>query len=198
MTNDQVEAMWRKPNVTTRLLSIIFNEAHCISQWGGFRNEYLHVGALRQFIPNHVPFYVPSATLPPLVLQDISEILSLRTENTEYIQCSNDRPEIRLVVQKMAFPANSFRDLAFLIPEGFKEGDPPPPKFLVFFSDRKVAEAAAQYLQSRLPGSMVDKIKWFHAINTPEYRAEEVDNLRDGITMGYCCTDSFGMVRQHI
>jgi len=53
----------------------------------------------------------------------------------------------------MAFPANSFRDLAFLIPEGFKEGDPPPPKFLVFFSDRKVAAVAAQYLQSRLPGS---------------------------------------------
>jgi hypothetical protein len=36
--------------------------------------------------------------------------------------------------------------------------------------------------------------KWFHVINTPEYRVEEVDNLWTGNTMGYCCTDSFGMV----
>jgi len=98
----------------------------------------------------------------------------------------------------MAFPANSFQDLDFLIPEKFKEGDPPPPKFLVFFSDRKVAEAAAQYLQSRLPESLVDKVKWFHAINTPEYREEEVESLSDGTTMGYCSTDSFGMVRNLI
>ena len=194
MTSDHVEAMWRKPKVTSRLLSIIFDEAHCISQWGSFRSEYLHVGALRQSIPDRVPFYIPSATLPPLVLRDIVEILSLRPENTEYILCSNDRPEIRLAVRGMVFPANSFQDLAFLIPEGFKEGDPPPAKFLVFFSDRKITEAAARYLQSRLPGSLVDKIKWFHAINTPEYRVEEVDNLRDGNTMGYCCTDSFGVV----
>ena len=122
----------------------------------------------------------------------------MHTKNTEYIQCSNDRPEIKLVVQRMAFLANSFQDLDFLIPEEFKEEDPPAPKFLVFFSNRKVAEAAAQYLQSWLLESLVDKVKWFHAINTPEYREEEVESLSDGTTMGYCSTDSFGMVRNLI
>src|SRR6266545_1419757 len=170
MTSDHVKAMWRKPKVTSKLLSIVFDEGHCISQWGSFRNEYLHVDALRQFLPDRVPYYVPSATLPPLVHQDIAKILSLHPESTEYILCLNDRLEIRLAVHRMVFPANSFRDLAFLIPEGFKEKDPPPTKFLIFFSDQKVTEAAAKYLQSRLPASLVEKIKWFHAVNTPEYR----------------------------
>jgi superfamily II DNA helicase RecQ len=125
MTNDHAKAMWRKPKIMSRLISIVFDEAHCISQWRSFRNEYLHVGSLRQFIPDHIPFYLPSATLPPLVCQDIDEILSLCPENTEYILCSNDQPEICLIVQKMAFPANSFHDLAFLVPKEFKEGDTP-------------------------------------------------------------------------
>jgi hypothetical protein len=47
------------------------------------------------------------------------------------------------MARSLVFPAKSFRDLAFLIPDNFKEGDPPPPKFLIFFDNTKEAERAA-------------------------------------------------------
>jgi superfamily II DNA helicase RecQ len=194
MANPEVQDLWKKPKVTKRLLNFIFDEGQCISQWGSFRNEYLHLGLLRYLIPEAVPFYIPSATLPPAVISDIGEILHLRADSTERIMCSNDRPEIALVVRGLAFPANSFRDLAFIIPAGFQEGDPPPEKFLIFFNSKKEAEDASLYLQSRLPKVLRGKIKWFHAVNTPEYREEEVELLKNNETWGYCCTDSFGMV----
>jgi len=194
MTNEYLDEMWKKPKLKSRLVAVIFDEAHCISQWGGFRKEYLHVGALRYLISDDIPFYAPSATLPHAVRRDIVEILKLRPDRTEYIICSNDRPEIRLAVRGLVYPANSFQDLAFLIPEGFREGDPPPDKFLVFFDNRKEAEAAVRYLQKRLPEKLKGKIKWFHAVNTTQYRVEEVAALHAHETYGYCATDTFGMV----
>ena len=146
MGNDEVEKLWKKPEFTKQLLNFIFDEGHCISQWGSFRKEYAHLGALRYLIPKHVPFYVASATLPLPILLDIIDILQLRLDKTEQILRSNDRPEISLMVRGLVFPANSFQDLAFLIPDGFKVGDTVDP-FLVFFDGKKEAENACKALR---------------------------------------------------
>ena len=152
--NENMENLWKKKSITERLLNFIYDEGHCISQWGAFRKEYQHLGSLRYLIPEHVPFYVPSATLPPMILLDIAEILHLRPDQTEYILRSNDRPEIRLVVRSLTFTAKSFQDLCFLVPDNFEDGDPPPDKFLIFFDDRKEAERACKYLRARFPPSL--------------------------------------------
>jgi superfamily II DNA helicase RecQ len=69
---------------------VIFDEAHCISQWGDtFRNEYAHVGKLRWFLPD-TPFYATSATLPVGVLEDVRQKLQMPT-NTAVMRRSNDR-----------------------------------------------------------------------------------------------------------
>ncbi|KAF8170078.1 P-loop containing nucleoside triphosphate hydrolase protein [Pholiota molesta] len=193
MNNTHTDNLWKKPIFTQRILNIIFDEGHCISQWGSFRNEYRNIGALRYLLPNSVSFYVPSATLPSSVLLDITNVLRLKPNNTEHIICSNDRPDISLVVRGLTFPANSFRDLAFLIPEGFREGDSPPDKFLIFFDNRIEAENACIYLASRLPITLRSKIKWFHSLNTGEYRVEELERMKNDQIWGFCCTDSFGM-----
>ncbi|KAF5381314.1 hypothetical protein D9615_008286 [Tricholomella constricta] len=138
MGDDNITKLWIKPQFTKHILYFTFDEGHCISQWGKFRKEYLQVGNLRYLIPETIPFYVASATLPPAVRRDIAEILHLRSNKTEYILRSNDRPEIRLMVRALSFPASSFRDLDFLIPKGFKDGDPPVPKFLVYREDELV------------------------------------------------------------
>lgn len=44
----------------------------------------------------------------------------------------------------MKHSAKSFEDLPFLIPEDWKDGDPLPPPFLIFFDDMKEAERAAK------------------------------------------------------
>jgi superfamily II DNA helicase RecQ len=194
MGSKEVETLWRKPKVTGRLLNFIFDEGHCISHWGKFREEYRHVGLLRYLIPETIPFYAASATFPPSVLRDVSEVLHLRTGKTDRIIRSNDRPEIGLMARGLVFPAKGFRDLAFLIPDDFKEGDPRPPKFLIFFDNTKEAERATRYLRRRLPLSLQENIKYFHSTMTPHYREDELDALRDSRTWGLCATDAFGMV----
>jgi len=112
---------------------------------GSFQKEYAHLGALHYLIPEHVPFYVTSATLPLPILLDIIDILQLRLDKTEQILQSNNRPEISLMVRSLVFPVNSFQELAFLIPDSFKDRDTVDP-FLVFFDGKKEAENGCKAL----------------------------------------------------
>jgi superfamily II DNA helicase RecQ len=152
------------------------------------------VGNLRLLISERIPIYVTSATLPPPVLLEVVEILKLRPKETVHIIYSNDRPEIRMMVRGIVCPVNSFKDLAFLIPEGLHEGDDAPPPFLVFFDNTKEAERACKYLRTRLPRSLWGKIRWFHSTMTQHYREEQVEAMKTGEVWGLCCTDAFGMV----
>jgi superfamily II DNA helicase RecQ len=194
MGSEEVDNLWKKPNVTKRILNFVFDEGHCISQWSKFRKEYALLGNLRYLIPEKIPFYVASATLPPPVLIDINGILRLRSENTVHIIYSNERPEIRLMVRGLVCAVGSFEDLAFLVPATYREGDPPLPPFLVFFDNTKEAERACRYIWSRLPKSMWNMVKWFHSTMTQQYREETVEAMRNGDVRGLCCTDAFGMV----
>jgi superfamily II DNA helicase RecQ len=65
MGNSDVAMFWSKAHVTKRLLYFVFDKGHCISQWNTFRKEYQYLGDLRYLIPETIPFYVTSATLPP-------------------------------------------------------------------------------------------------------------------------------------
>jgi superfamily II DNA helicase RecQ len=47
MGNPIVQALWTKPKFTKQLLCFIFDEGHCISQWGAFQSEYVMLGNLR-------------------------------------------------------------------------------------------------------------------------------------------------------
>ena len=194
MGSDKVTMLLTKPKMKKRILYFTFDEGHCISQWGKFRKEYLLMGDLRYLISEDIPFYIASATLPPAVLLDIIDILRLRPGKTEKILRSNDRPDIHLMVRGLTFPANSFEDLAFLIPNGYQDGDSPVAKFLVFFDNTKETEAACHYLRLLLPPSDQDRIKYFHSTMTQAYRECELVAMRDSETWGLCCTDAFGMV----
>jgi superfamily II DNA helicase RecQ len=146
MGSPHVDNLWRNTKLTSRILCFIIDEGHCVSEWGSFRTEYPLLGNLRYLIAETVPIYTASATMPMDVLHDVTEVLHLRSQETEHITCSNDRPNIHLVVQEIKHAVSSYADLAFLIPDNFSEGDVPPKKFLVFFDSTKEAEAATRYL----------------------------------------------------
>ncbi|KAF8150999.1 P-loop containing nucleoside triphosphate hydrolase protein [Crassisporium funariophilum] len=184
------------PKVASKLLYFVSNEGHCVSQWGHtFRDQYLYVGSLRYSVPSasQVPFYVASATLPPDILQDVTHILRLRPDKTVFVHCSNDRPNIHLVVRPMAHPVKSYHDLAFLIPNNFTVDSPRFPKFLVFFDSTTSSEDAIRYLRTRLPPELRDKITWFHSTMTSAYREEEFDCFASDEVWGLAVTDAFGM-----
>ncbi|EGN96641.1 hypothetical protein SERLA73DRAFT_15612, partial [Serpula lacrymans var. lacrymans S7.3] len=94
---------------------------------------------------------------------------------------------------KIKYPLNMYADLAFIVPDGSKVGDSPPPKFLVFFDDIQEAIGAAKFLQSRLPVGLRDKIKWFNSDMSATFKEKEYEHMCSGDTWGLCMTDSFGM-----
>lgn len=190
----QCEQLWEKPAFTSKILYMVFDEAHCISQWSEFRKDYSFLGNLRYLIPETIPFYLPTATCAERTLRETSETMHLRAGRTEYILYSNDRPELSISVHRMQHSAISFKDIGFIIPDNFQEGDPLPP-FLVFTESIKEAEAAAHYLNSRLPLALRNRVRYFHSVMTPQYRIDECEAFRRGETYGLCVTDSFGMVR---
>ncbi|CAK5275042.1 unnamed protein product [Mycena citricolor] len=187
------EKLWKKTAFTLRLISVIWDEAHCVSKWGGFRPEYKDAGKLRYLIPRSVPFVIVSATLPAPVLADVKKILQVDPDKCTLIRRSNDRANISLVIRQMKYPMSSFMDLAFLVPDGWKPEDPPPPKFLIFFDSITDSIDAAEYLRGCLPPEAKHRIKWFNSEMSSEFKVEEADSLKAGVTFGLACTDSFGM-----
>ncbi|KAJ7231791.1 P-loop containing nucleoside triphosphate hydrolase protein [Mycena rebaudengoi] len=185
--------LWNDKDFMSKVISVVWDEAQCISKWGDFRPEYKTAGTLRNFIPHDIPFYITSATLPPDVLHDVMAILGMRETKTEIFMRSNDRSNIHLTVRKMKYAMNSFKDLAFLIPPDWDPSKPLPYKFTIFFDSITESLAAAQYLRSLLPLEHRDKIKWFNSEMSPEFRAEEADKFNEGHTFGLACTESFGM-----
>ncbi|KAJ8689521.1 hypothetical protein PTI98_012419 [Pleurotus ostreatus] len=185
--------LWKNRKFTATILNFVFDEAHCVSQWSSFRKDYLHLGSLRFVIPDTIPFFVASATLPPPVLSEVSEILRLRPMRTKRFIRSNDRPNIALIVRQIKYAVTSYHDLVFLIKDGWRRGDAPPPKFVVFFDSTRETEDAVGFLQSRLPKEFRSRIRWFHATMTSAYRLDEYEAFKRGDLWGLCVTDAFGM-----
>ncbi|KAJ7017638.1 hypothetical protein C8F04DRAFT_978925, partial [Mycena alexandri] len=188
------EKLWKKPDFTSRLISLVWDEGHCVSKWAGFRPEYKEVNRLRYLIPRTIPFVIVSATLPPAVLSDVMTVLQVLPNKCTVIRRSNDRPNIHIVVREMQYAMNSFKDLAFLIREGWKPGDPPPLKFLIFFDSIADSIEAAKFLRGRLPLEYRHKIKWFNSEMSTEFKDIESESLKTSKIWGLSCTDSFGMV----
>jgi ATP-dependent DNA helicase RecQ len=188
------ENLWTNKAFASKVISIVWDEAQCVSKWGTFRPEYKNAGSLRHLLPKDIPFYITSATLPPDVLQDVMTTLGMTESKTEIFTRSNDRSNIHLTVRKMKYPINSFKDLRFLIPPDWDGTTPLPWKFVIFFDTISESIAAAQYLRGLVPLEFREKIKWFNSEMSPEFRVDESDKFNKGINYGLCCTESFGMV----
>ncbi|KIK25589.1 hypothetical protein PISMIDRAFT_96545 [Pisolithus microcarpus 441] len=117
----------------------------------------------------------------------------MSSSHTVIIHWSSDRPNIAICVKKIKYALNSFTDLTFLIPTGFKVGDPPPPKFLIFFDDIAASINAACILCHHLPRKLKEKIRWFNADMSMQYKEAELWKLTSSETWGLCTTMSFGM-----
>ncbi|KAI0309164.1 P-loop containing nucleoside triphosphate hydrolase protein [Amylostereum chailletii] len=84
------DRLWKNKAFTDRLPSLVSDEAHCISVWGGFRPEYREISRLRYLLPSSVHYCLLSATLSPPVLDNISEVLNLNASNTVSFLRQND------------------------------------------------------------------------------------------------------------
>ncbi|KIK11093.1 hypothetical protein PISMIDRAFT_123296, partial [Pisolithus microcarpus 441] len=187
------ERLLKNPLFVTRIISIVIDEAHCLTNWGEFRPEYRELGQLRYVLPHTIPLLVTSATIMKKTLHDLTHLLHMFPSRTVVVRRSSDRPNIKIGVKKIKYALNSYADLAFLVPTGFKVDDPPLPKFLIFFDNIPDSINAACALRRRLPRELRDKIKWFNAEMSSSYKEAELEKLTSGETWGLCTTTSFGM-----
>ena len=82
-----------------RLTCIVFDEAHCISEWGeDFRPEYKDMGQLRSFFK--APVLALTATSTKEVKHDIMTVLQLNDSDTDLITRSANRQNIFIGCQK--------------------------------------------------------------------------------------------------
>ncbi|KAF8345005.1 P-loop containing nucleoside triphosphate hydrolase protein [Amanita rubescens] len=174
------------------LIGIVIDEAHCISQWGSFRPEYRHIGQLRFLPRKHCPYLITSATMSPAVILDIKKVLNLDEDKLLLSRCSVNRSNFAIIIRPIVHSLASFLDLKFLLRD-WKPGDPPPPKFLVFFDNIQTAVSAAKVLRKLLPKEHRHRVKWFFADMSDEFKEDEADRLAKGETWGLLTTDSFGM-----
>ena len=200
------DRLLRKPHFTSRLISIIIDEAHCVKLWGSFRKQYQEIGRITHLLPDSVRFAIVSATLPATVRPDVLSRLGVTEKDLHTIWLSNDRSNIALVVRKMKYPANCYKDLDFLVQDTRADSADSPdspdaprvsqccPKFVIFFDDKNEAMAATDYLRSRLPLDQREHIIWFMSDMSREFKDNGVEGLATGILWGICSTDSFGMV----
>lgn len=133
-TNSGFAKLFQNSSFTSKIMGVVIDEAHCVSQWGSFRPEYKEISRLHSVLPG-IKFHIASATLPRFVLTDVLGILHITPDQLFTLHRSNDRPNVAIVVREIQHPLTSFADLDFLV-DGWAAGGPPPPKFLILFDDK--------------------------------------------------------------
>ena len=146
------QRLLRKTKFSSQLITIIIDKVHCLKLWSSFQNDYQDLGQLCFILPDRVHFALVLATLPCPVLAPVLTHLGITSSELYVLWLSNDRSNIALVVRKMQYLANSFRDLDFLVPRmtvSDTSGESQRSrhkKFVIFFDSKAEATSAGSYL----------------------------------------------------
>ena len=104
-TRELLEKLEKDKGITL----IAIDEAHCVSLWGnGFRENYLQLGSLKDWLPN-VPILTLTATATSKVQDDISNILKLK--DPIKIKTTTDRPNLSYYVHQKTTPVQDLKKL---------------------------------------------------------------------------------------
>ncbi|KAK0227589.1 P-loop containing nucleoside triphosphate hydrolase protein [Armillaria fumosa] len=171
--DSRFDALIKSKKFTDCLINIVFDEAHCIKEWGtSFRQTYSKLGHLRHLMPRRVPYHLGTATMPPSLLGQLKKDLRMN-DDAIILRLNTDRPNIFFHVRPMEYPINSYHDLSFLISNDLDPDGPFP--------------------LSRLPLKLRDKVKWVHSGMTDEFREEAIHALKVGEDIGERATDAVGL-----
>jgi superfamily II DNA helicase RecQ len=187
----------RNPEMRTRVLSIVVDEAHVVSHWGsGFRKKYGTLGVLRALLPKDTPMVAMSATLPDRVRRDVLKKLQFEEGKYTYLNLGNDRPNVSLVVRSIQNNISSYTDLDFLIPREVRNvGE--VAKTFVYADNITVGSDMMEHLYEISPDTFREAgiIRTYSSAFSAKYRRDVMELFKAGLVRILICTDAAGMVR---
>ncbi|KAF8610606.1 P-loop containing nucleoside triphosphate hydrolase protein [Ceratobasidium sp. AG-I] len=191
-----VDAVLKSRQFRERILSIVIDEAHCISHWGdSFRKLYGLLGNVRAFLLPHTSIIAMSGTFTRRVRRDVCKKLGFSStgDNYIFIDEGNARTNVSLASIAMKHPMNSYRDLDFVIPPGVSDAHDLV-KTMIYADDKDTIYEIIDHIRGRIPPSInAEVVRPFTASHTPEYREEVMDAFIAGKIYILVCTEAAGM-----
>lgn len=182
-----------------RILALIVDEAHCISQWGeNFRKDYALLGTPRAFVPTKIPVLAASATLPPVVLAQVQKTLHMDSKSMFYVNRGTDRPNITWFVRRMKAAKSDLESLSFLLPLDESGSLLPLKQTLVFFDNIRVSLDAFNWFQEQLPIQMRDEVATYNSRRSAGSKRIVLKDFREGRVKILLTTEAAGMVSHEI
>ncbi|KAL1680990.1 P-loop containing nucleoside triphosphate hydrolase protein [Schizophyllum commune] len=190
-----IDRVLRNRKFAASVLSIVVDEAHCISHWGAnFRKKYGQIGTVRAWLPRSTPVIALSASLTRRVKRDVIEVLQMqgRSHPKFSINAGNDRGNVSIVVRPIHNPMNTYSDLDFVIPPSVTSPEGIP-KTWIYVDDINVGGEIIDHLCTLLPENLRGVVRPYNAILSSECRDEAMQLLKQGDVRVLVCTDAAGM-----
>ena len=186
--------LMRTPNFTRNVLSIVIDEAHCVSEWGeNFRKAFGELGRLRSYVPATIPFLVTLATLPAHILDNVVQKLHVIKSRSVFINLGNDCPSITHMVCRMRRAKADLAALDFVVDEGLTGS--PLIKTIVFFESRQLTYKGYKHLRRLLPPGLQSRITFIHSCRSTHSKKLIMSEFKSGGVDVLCATEAAGMVR---
>ena len=194
-----IDEVLRKPAFGPRCLLVFIDEVHCVSHWGAsFRKAYSSIGIIRAFLLRNTPIVAVTATLTPLVQQDLLSKLQFNRSDYLFVNIGKDWLNVSQVVRAMEHPANTLLDLDFLVPTDMSSLNDIDKCFL--YSDNiKSGALITDYLNKCVDTKFhqCGLIRPYNATMSKKYRKQVMRLFHEGKIRILICTDAAGMVRNN-
>ncbi|KAJ3553996.1 hypothetical protein NM688_g3333 [Phlebia brevispora] len=191
LDHSEFSSLVRDPEFMKDCLTVVVDEAHCISQWGpDFRKQYNQLQDLRASVPLGVPFFAASATLPPTVRSDVKAKLGFVKSRTYQVNLGNDKPNIFPIICRMKGASGDLQALDFVVQEGRDGGE--LVRTIVFVNSCNLALEACEHLRRLVP-NLRNQIGFLHAGRSKRSRRQVMRRFRKGQIKILCATEAAGM-----
>ena len=160
-----------------QISNLVFEEAHCISQWGhGFRPDYLSFSEESTSIVPKATVILLSATATPDVISDVKQAIGL--DDVTVVSDQFDRPNLKFEVHKKS--KESAKEIISILSSGFSG--------LVYCSTKPECEETSALLEAA-------------GISSQAYHAEISKTVKESLPQQWSlgtikilwCTSAFGM-----
>ena len=188
--SDQFEQALRRLAAKGAIKRLVFDEAHCLSQWGhDFRPEYKKVkNKFSEMGLGNIPIACLTATATEQVKTDLKENLEL--QSAEEISYSSDRPSLEYHAVKITGHNGEEKKLQETLKVlEWVHNNHPNDSVIVYAATRKSTESIAKALQ-RLTGRTAEA---YNAGLSAHNRNEVQERFKNGETKVIVATNAFGM-----